>query len=42
MLFLLNLPLDYILQRFEEKSGVKFFSDQEIRRLADMCMRALA
>jgi len=42
MLFLLNLPLDYILQQFDEKSGVRTFSDKEIRRLVDMCMRALA
>lgn len=42
MLFLLNLPLDYILQRFDESAAPIAFSDKEIDRLLEMCMRALA
>lgn len=41
MLFLLNLPIDYISQRLEEGPAMKPFTVQEIDRLAGMCMRAL-
>lgn len=40
MLFLLNLPIDYIFQRLEEKHQ-KPFADDEVLRLAGMCMGAL-
>lgn len=40
MLFLLNLPIDYIFQRLEEKLQIPF-TDNEVLRLAGMCMRAL-
>lgn len=40
MLFLLNLPIDYIFQRLEEKHQ-KPFVDDEVLRLAGMCMGAL-
>lgn len=41
MLFLLNLPIDYIFQRLEGGSEPRPFEEAEISRLAEMCMRAL-
>ncbi len=41
MLFLLNLPIDYMFQRLEDGIDMKPFTEEEITRLAGMCMRAL-
>lgn len=41
MLFLLNLPLDYLFLRLEGDRGPEDFSAATIRRLSEMCLKAL-
>lgn len=41
MLFLLNIPIDFITQRLGSSNSTPF-TDEEITRLAGMCLRALA
>lgn len=42
MLFLLNIPIDFMSQRLGNSGTSAPFTEEEINRLAGMCMRALA
>ncbi len=42
MLFLLNVPIDFMAQRLEQVGGYAPFTEQELNRLSGMCMRALS
>lgn len=41
MLFLLNLPIDYLFQRLEGQLGPAAITEEETHKLATMCLRAL-
>lgn len=41
MLFLLNLPIDYMFQRLEGQQGPAAITGEETSKLAAMCLRAL-
>ncbi len=42
MLFLLNIPIDFMTQRLGADGSSAPFTEEEITRIAGMCMRALA